>query len=267
MGCGCRCRSSGHATCQRVRSRGDRAGVRHRGLGAPDRRFGGQNLPSDGRWCCPSRAMNDVTNPFGFARSREPHAWPSVGGSGVRDHPLADVPMAASDDQARMTPGVVRGVRAGYGLPRPVSLPTLRRSDAPTLRRSDASVANGACRLVVRESDPGKGFDRGQGAWALGRHDGSTPIGIGVHDGAAARGLAVGPVADTGDRWHRWRPRGVGNLPREDRRALVRKDRDARIASATGVLTDDPTARRWGLDRTAVGASERGIGLSQGWAG
>ena len=131
------------------------------------------------------------------------------------------------------------------------------------LTTAPGSGVNDAWRSVVCERDAGKSFDRRQGSWALGRHEGSAAVGIGVHDGTSARGLAKGSVTDAGELWHGWCPRGMGNLPGEDCRALVGEDRDARIARSTRVLTDDSTARRCRLDRTAVGASERRIRLSQ----
>jgi len=51
---------------------------------------------------------------------------------------------------------------------------------------------------VVCESDSGQGFDWGQSAWALGRDKCPTPVGIGVHDRTATRGLAIGAIADPG---------------------------------------------------------------------
>jgi hypothetical protein len=122
-------------------------------------------------------------------------------------------------------------------------------------------------RSVVGESDPGKSFDRGQGSRSLRRHEGPAPIGIGIHDGTTGGGHSEGPITDARDTRHRRRPGGVGDLPGEHCCGLMRKDRDAGIARTTGVLTDDPTARRRGRIRATVGASERSICLSQRRAG
>ena len=62
-------------------------------------------------------------------------------------------------------------------------------------------------------------------------------------------------------------PRCVGDLTGEDRRRLVRKDRDSGVAGAAGVLADNSATRCRGRDRAAVGGAEGSIRLVQSRAG
>lgn len=132
-----------------------------------------------------------------------------------------------------------------------------------------ARAATPACRSVVGEGDSGQGFYGSQGSVGLGRDKGPTPGGIGIHDGAAGgRGHSKAPVADTGDGRHIGRAGCVSHLSGEDSGGLVREYRDSGISTGTtGELADDSAAWSRGLDRAAVRAAKRSLGLGQRRAG
>jgi len=136
-----------------------------------------------------------------------------------------------------------------------------------TWARCAATDATDHPRSVVGQSHPGKGFDRGKGTGSLRRHERPARTGIGIEDGTTAGSRAKGAVTHAGDARHRGYPGGVGDLPGEHGCGLVRKDGDAGITSAAGVLADDPTSRRRSSDQAPVGAPERRVGLGQRRAG